>query len=186
MGASNPAKAYPIPGRLLANPSIEPASGTFPFGGRELGSFSEFALRWLGEPYPVIDETTGLIDTILEPAAGWTVGFLLNGSDDDARELLFPRQAEAGTRTRHARFDSPGAGTAGETAENRALRLLFVPHATEHHDALLLYAGVAFLADGGEIKFSPRERQSVPVAVHAMPDSSGRLLRWSRLRDVRL
>ena len=186
MGTFQPWRAHATPGRLVANPTQEPSSGTFPYGGRELGSFSGFAMRSLGEPFVVEDEIAGAPDCILEPSSHWTLGVVLNGVDDDAQEILFPGNAEPGSRTRRARFDAPGRRRPGESAENRAVRLLFVPDALSHHRGVMVYRGFAFLADGAEIRFGRDERQTLAIAVHCLPDASSRVHRWALLRDVRL
>jgi len=185
VASPNPAGAHAIPGRLVCNPTQEPATGTFPFGGTELGTFDAFALLPAGVPFVIEDEASGAPDEVLEPNDRWALGFELQGADSDALELLFRNNAEAASRTRHARFDAPGAALPGKTAGNRSVRLLLVPNA-EAHRGLLVYAGVAFLADGGRIAFSRRERHTVPVAVVCLPDSTARIVRWARLRDLRL
>lgn len=186
MASSNPAGAHQVPGRLIANPTQEPSSGSFPYGGRELGSFHGFALRSLGVPFVVEDEVAGAPDCVLEPSTHWTCGVVLNGADDDALEILLPGHAEPGTRTRRARFDAPGRRRPGESAENRLVRLLFVPDAVTHHRGLMVYAAAAFLAEGAELRFGIGERQNVPLALHCMLDASNRSIRWARLRDIRL
>ncbi len=184
MAAGSSARIIRSPGRLVVNPTEAFASGTFPFGGYEIGRANQCQLRPVGQDYAVQFEALGAVGDILEGPNRWVFACFARGWDDDAVRLLLQDGHEEGAETQHAVFKVPGTHQPGTSALPRSVSLAYVPDDTTHGAAVLIYRAVP--AFDGSIAFARKTELGIPLTFECLLDTQGRILAIGRLADLEL
>jgi len=186
MASGNAVRHVYTPGRIVVGPSGSLATGTYPYGGTEVGHANECLAVFEGEPFVILSEGLGEPTDILEPSNTAHWGCFLRGFDDDAVQQFLGGMYAAGSVTQHATFDKPGTVTPGKSALSRAKVILYVADDIEHADSVLIYSGVPMLVPDAEIPFQRREESGIPLRVYCFRDSNGNMIRFGRLADLSL
>lgn len=186
MASANSVKIIRAPGRVVIGPTTSADSGSFPFGGTEIGRIGMFALASNGDNLTVEPEGLSRVADVLEGSIRFSVSFQLRGWDDDAIELLFPDQFAEGDLTRHAVFAVPGVTKPGSSALARAQTILFVPDDPVNVPALIVYRGVPDWRRASDVALRRNQELAIPVAIEAVQDDSGRILAMGRIHDLEI
>lgn len=186
MAAGSASRIIFAPGRLVVNPTQAFSGGTYPYGGTEVGKTNAVAMLPLGTPFNVEYESTGEIGDVLEGDNRWVVSCFLRGWDDDAVEQFLSDGYAEGAVTQHAVYEVPGTKTPGQSALDRAVKLLYVPDDDVHVPALIAYRAVPDWSEGAEVAYQRREELGIPVAFECVRGAGGNTLRKGRLRDLAL
>jgi hypothetical protein len=175
------------PGQLVIDPVLtgRKLSGNYPdYGGVVIGYVRQAVLVSSGSPLRVEYESLGEAGDVLEANHRYVLAAFLRGWDDDAVRLLLTGGHETGETTGHAVFHAPGTRTPGQSALDRARRVLLVPDDREHAPAALLYRGIPDWSDAAELAFSRRDELGIPIAIEALRDAEGDILRVGRVDDL--
>lgn len=183
---ANGARIVRAPGRIVIAPIEDLATGSFPFGGREIGRANLCVLRPVGEQYRVTSEGTGETSEILEAGNSWVWSCFLRGWNDTAIELLMQDSYALGEVSQHALLEVPGSQYAGRSALGRAVKLLFVPDDHVHAPAVILYRAVPDWSSSAELQFRRGEELGMPLTFECLRDGQDRILKVGRLVDLTL
>lgn len=189
MAAGNVATVMHAPGRLVVTPTTAFATGTFPFGGTEVGKVQMVLLTPVGQqPYRPWSEGLGAATDSLEPQHRWVVTTKLRGWDDDAIAQFFARSYSAGTESQRAVFSAPGTRLAGASQLGLALKIAFVPDDQVHNPGFILYRAVPHWGQSAEMAFQRRDELGIPLALECFHDESSpaRILKIGRMADLAL
>lgn len=186
MAASSAARIIRAPGRLVVTPTTAFASGTYPYGGTEIGMARMCQLTPLGTPYRVEAEGLGEVNDILEPNIRWVFTCFLRGWDDDAVLKFLAPGHSAGSDSQHAVYSVPGSLVPGKSALSRGLKIAYIPDDPVHVPGLLLYRAVPDWIDGAEIAFQRGSELGIPLVFECVRDASNRTLAMGRITDLPL
>lgn len=133
---NDPLQALETPGRIVKDPTS--FSGSFPYGGTELGLVRDVAWTLTEVRTRVRAEELGVaVVGDLFAGEAFVLAFALRGQDDDAKAAVWPN-TRVGARTQRRVLYGPGTRKPGALVENyAACALLFVPDDPEH-DAVIL------------------------------------------------
>lgn len=185
MAAGNATRVLRAPGRLVVDPSD--LSLDYPYGGTEVGKTRLVVLSSFGTSVPVTSEGLGgEASDILERTNAYIFTCFLRGWDDDAVEKFFATNFVQGAVSGHAVFREPGLRTAGASALDRAVALLYVPDDAVNNPAALMYRGVSDWTDGADLAFQRKEELGIPLAVDLLRGPTGKILEVGRLVDLSL
>lgn len=186
MATGNIARIMRAAGRIIANPTASFATGTFPYGGTELGKVNQVTLTPVGEPpFEVLSEGLGEPTDELAADNRWLAAFFLRGWDDDGVELLRPGEYRAGSVTSHAMFDATKA-LPGRSMVASAVILALVPDDTTHANGFLIYRGIPRWTEATEMAFQRKTELGLPITVTCLRDDNDNMLRVGRLPDLEL
>ena len=175
----------PAPGRLIIGPTEEFATGTYPYGGVEIGYAADVVLENLGTPFVVEDEGLGEPSEVLEADNQWRLRCELRVWTDAAVQLLMVGGYELGATTRRRTFNVPGNRTPGQRSIDRtSVVVALVPDDAIHTDGLVLYRAVPGLQEGAEISFSRQREHAIPMVFDCLRDDNLRILSQGRLPDL--
>jgi hypothetical protein len=174
------------PGRLIVAPTTAFATGTFPFGGTEVGKVRACALMPAGRDFPVECEGLGSISDLLEGVNRCVFTCLLRGWDHDAVQLLLADGYVAGAQTQHAAFRMPGTRVPGSSAFGRAVKVALVPDDPAHAVGVLLYRAIPTFPEGASLFFDRQKETAIPIALECLLDDSDRLFKVGKLADLDL
>lgn len=184
MAAGKPERTIRASGRIVVGPTD--LSVAYPYGGTEVGRTRACVLLPLGVPTIVRDEGLGEPIDVLEGDNRYAFSCFLRGLDDDALAQLFPGGYSAGAVTKHAVWAEPGTRVPGQSALDRALKVLYVPDDLVNNSALLLYRAIPDWVEGAEVFFTKADELGLPVAMECLRDASDRILQLGRLPDLTL
>jgi hypothetical protein len=185
MAAGNVIRNIRAPGRVVIGPTQSFDTGTYPYGGTEVGKTTLAVLTNNGTPMLVPYESLGEIGAVLEPNRDITFSFFLRGWDDDAVEQLMAQGYIVGTQSQHAMYAEPG-NTPGADAQARAVVLAYIPDDTIHVPGLLIYRGIPNFPSGLEISFQRGVELGVRVDVTCLRNGSDHIYRVGRIHDLQL
>ncbi len=183
--AANTSRVLRAPGTIVINPT-EALTGTYPFGGTEVGKANLCALQPMEEQLRLVWEGTGETGEILEGPNRWIFACFLRGWDDEAIRLLMPDGWSIGDRSQHSVFSAPGLNLAGLSALSRAVKLLYVPEDPVHVPAILIYSAVPDWQNGAELAFRRSDELGLPMSFECVRDVESRILKVGRLVDLEL
>lgn len=184
MVAGNAIDAKRAPGRLVVNPTASFVSGSFPYGGTEIGRARDCAILPVGSAYRIESEGLGEASDVLESPNRAVVAFFLRGFDDDAVETLFAGGYSAGADSLRARWDMPGNRSPGQSAIGREVSVLFVPDNPAAVPGWLAYRAIATFQDSSEIPFMRSEEMGLPVTLECLRDAQDRIIQVGRITDL--
>jgi len=174
------------PGRLVVGPSEAFLTGTFPYGGVQVGRVKDVSLRAVGSPYIVECEGLGgEIQEILERPSRWVLSMFLRGWDGDGIEALLGLGHKVGANTQHATWSAPDV-TSGTRASVRSVVLAYVPDDPVGVPGLVAWAAVPHWTDGAEIAYQRGAEFGIPLSCDLMRDSSSRIVTIGKLADIEL
>lgn len=170
------------PGRLVVDPTS--FAGSFPYGGTAIGRHVELRIFSFGNPVRIESEGLGEASDILYPTNEHVATFGLRGFDDDAVELLFAGNYQAGATTGHSVINIPGSASPGQSMLANAVGLLFVPDDTNRNPAVMVYRGAPYLPDGAEIPLQRSREFLLPVGVQCLRNAAGNTIEVGRIADL--
>lgn len=186
MVASAAAKIARAPGRVVINPTIEPSTGTFPFGGKQIGKVNQARFTRTSAPIPIFHEGSGEIGDVLEGPNRYSFSCFLRGWDDDAISAMFGTQASVGADSGHTVVLLPSLISPGKSAFARGLKVLYVPDDALNIPALLIYNAIPDMAEGADMMFQRGAELGVSMSFECTRDSYGRVAAIGRIGDLRL
>lgn len=189
MAAGSVATVIHAPGRVVVTPTTAFATGTFPFGGTQVGKANKVLLTPAGqEPYRPWSEGLGAATDSLEPHHRWVVTCFLRGWDDDAIAQFFARGYSAGTESQRAVFSAPGSRVAGASRLALGLKIAFVPDDQVQSPGFLLYRAVPNWGASAEMAWQRKDELGIPLALECFHDAStpARILKIGRMADLAL
>lgn len=184
MTAGSASRVIRAPGRLVVGPTNLDLA--FPHGGTEVGRTRAVVLQALGKNFRVEAEGLGEASDVLQPTHRYVFACFLRGFDDDAVELLWSGNFEAGELSQHAKFLVPGAALPGSSALGRAKVILYEPDDYIGAPSVLIYRGIPDWQDGAELMWRRRDELGLPLAIECMRSDAGKLLAVGRLADLEL
>jgi len=184
--SSSSAKIARAPGRIVINPTLEPSTNPYPFGGKEVGKVNQVRFARTSSPIPIFHEGSGEVGDVLEGPNRYAFSCFLRGWDDDAITALFSGQVSVGADTGHAVALFPSLLNPGNSALARGVKILYVPDDVLHVPALFVYNAVSSLQEGADLMWSRTTELGVPMSFECTRDAYGRVAAIGRLGDLRL
>lgn len=173
------------PATIVINPSN--LANDSPFGGVLAGRSRDVAMVEQGGPGRRIEsELLGEATDVLEGPNVTSFGCFLRGWNDDAVEQFLADGYEVGTGTGRATYTSPGARVPGQSAVDRAVKLLIVPDNVDDAPALLLHRFVPFWDSEAQLAWSRQSELGIPMAGECLRGANGRIFDLARLADLSL
>lgn len=187
MATGNVARTLRGPGRLVIDPVVNFATGTFPYGGTTIGHAKLVRLLPLGQPFRVWYEILGAYGDVLEGDLRCTLSLFLRGWDDDAVERLMSNGYERGPASQHSTFAFPGEQTPGKSALGRAVRIAYIPDDIERVPGLVVFRAVPSFDPGAELSWQRNAELGIPLTFECLPEEeTGAVYRVGRLHDIDL
>jgi hypothetical protein len=184
MVAGEASRVIRASGRVVVAPTN--LATAYPYGGTEVGLTRACVLQPLGTGFRIVSEGLGEATDVLEASNEYVFACLLRGWDDDAIESFFAGGYREGLVAKRATWSAPGTTTPGESALNRALKVLFVPDDVLHVPAVLVYRGVPDWGPNAALAFQRREELGLPLALDCLRDNLGRIVSVGILADLEL
>jgi hypothetical protein len=185
MAAGDVARVIRAPGRIVVNPTDAFATGTFPYGGAEIGKTNLCVLHPQGTAFRVRYESLGEIGDVLNASNTYLFSCFLRGWDDDAVRLMLAGGHETGMSSQHAVYAVPRE-VPGTSALGRAVIIAYVPDDPIHVPGVLIYRGVPDWSDGAQLAFQRGTELGIPLVVECLRNQAGSVLRVGRLVDLGL
>lgn len=188
MAAGNVHRVIRGPGRLVAAPTQSFETGTYPYGGTEVGKSNLCAVASLGDPFPVMSEGTGQINDLLSPPPQYEFSCFLRGWDDDAVEQILGYSEAEGSLSQHRLLDEPGDYFAGTSAIARALKLVYVPDDPIHVPGVMMFNAIPYWGRQSQIFWDRGEELGIPVTCHLLPTdaAAASVIQIGRMKDLSL
>lgn len=183
MAAADPLQALRVPGRVVKG--VTSFSGSFPYGGTELGQLLDVAWALTQIVQRTRAEELGAqVVGLGFYGEAFAVSFGLRSLDDDAIAAVF-LNTRAGTVSQHRVIYGPGTNRPGTLIETvLATNLLFVPDDVDNHPCVWLPRAVP----------KPDRLERVPLHLDgehvigstwlALPGSNGKAYEIGRLVDL--
>lgn len=173
------------PGRIVINPTNMAADP--PFGGVFAGRAMDVALVESGGPgRSIVSELLGETTEILEPNNATSFACFLRGWNDEAVEQFLANGYAEGDETRRAGYSSPGNRTPGQSALDRAVKLVFVADNPVDGISLLIHRFVPFWDAEAQLRWSRRDEFGIPLRGECLRGANGRIYDLKRLADLTL
>ena len=170
--------ALEVPGRLVWGTTD--LTGTFPFGGTELGFVGNIVVQPREPIQNITDPTTGRVLDSVSAGESVLLSCRIRDADDTAIEETFLNTVE-GPVTQRRRIDIGGSNGAGFLYSTRADTLTFVPDAVVNgnddiHRMVHFYRAVPRQQDSFETLLRMGSKAEMPIEFQALPDLvTGRL-----------
>jgi len=174
-----------ISGRVAISPTD--FSGSFPFGGTEIGSVGS-VVSVPGNFSAVIEgEEFGghVLDTVIS-TRGYIVAFMLRTYDDDAWSTVFPFTEAGGVSGKTLVRVNPTTSRPGSLGSAQAVSLLFYPDNPLHHPALYFKKAIPEIDEAAELASDLRTEFQVPAIFRAIPPASGDTAQQGLFEDFTL
>lgn len=168
MAAGRSARTLRGPGRLIVNPTDSDLSGTYPYGGTEVGKTRGVTWAPLGQYFRVECEATGEASDILEPNQRWIFSCFMRGWDDDAVRLMLARGYTEDTVSQHAALSAPADVLPGQSAMSRAVVLVYVPEEPTRTPGLVLYSAIPLWTNAAEQAYQDGSELGIPLVMECM------------------
>ncbi len=175
------------PGRLVVTPTTAFNSGTYPYGGTEIGIVKEVSLVMVGNPaYPVIYESLGEVGELLEPDNRWIFACFVRAWDADAVEQFLSAGYSAGVYSQHGIMSIPGTRVPGAASIGTALKIAYIPDDETHVPGALIYQAIPMWSEDAELAFRRGDELGIPLTFTCLRDGSDRILKVGIMADLAL
>lgn len=176
MTTRTPRKVVRASGRLVTDPTDSDFTGTFPFGGTELGWSVSVTLRRVTEEFSILAEEFGSVPVeVLEAGEFWLAGAYLRTWDPDAIEAL-GNNTRTGTRTAlpvlQLSHNLSGGRRAGQRVSDRAIKLLFYPDDVYRAQGWVMYTAAPLFDVASPFQFDAEEELGPRVLFVGLPSGS--------------
>jgi hypothetical protein len=184
MSQGNPTKVIHAPGKLILNPTDN--TNTTDAGGTELGLVADAIFRPnLLRRDLTAEEYGSEVFEIIEAGEQAILSCLLRGWDADAVATVF-KETSTGTNSGDTGVEYPGSLRAGTLGTDRAVKILYLPDASDEIPAIYLYNAIPLVQEAAELALAMNTEQVIAVFFQAIRDSSNRVYTIQKLEDITL
>lgn len=165
MATSDLSKVRRMPGRLVVNPTS--LSGSFPYGGTEMGRVRDVRWRWGYVYEDVVDEAWGEVVETNRVASYPFFAFVMETWDDDVLTRAFPSVSTSGANSARVNggYVAPGVVAAID-------KLLFVPTDLTNGKAVYIRRPILHPEETAETAFVLQELNLLALIASPTRDSA--------------
>lgn len=185
MSAGQPEHIIRASGRVIVGPTDDFATGTFPYGGTQVGRVKQVRMRSLGTSKLIWDEGLGAVKDVGAPTNRWVISLLVRGWNPDAITQFYPGNREEGEITKHSVFRVPGTRIPGQSGgDSINIAVAFVPDNLLFANGFIAYRCIPDFDEAGELAFDRREEQVIHLTLECLLNGSGNILEVGRMPDL--
>lgn len=170
----------------MKDPTDPDLSGTFPFGGDEMGVTAEANFVFEENvAYVTAEEFGGQKVQSGYVGEGAVAGAILRSWDKDMLSAVHPNTV-ASSRLIRMRQTVSGSGSRRAGTFIDTIKLLFVPEDRQNHPFVVLYAAAPEFERAAKLRLANRKEMGLAILFVGQPDSLGRIYDSGQRSEITL